>query len=501
MIEGGGTQVGTRIDCDVVIVGSGAGGGAAAWRLAQAGLSVVCLEEGGHYTEKDFSQDVGTAWRQLYADDGQRLMSGSLFIPVAGGKALGGSTVVNSGICFRIPRWRFDEWHYEYGLDFRWEELHGKLLEAERVIGVAKVNTAVWGGNNQFLEDARQTLGWSGGPMQRNAPNCVGCGACNTGCPSGAKLSVTKTYIPLAAQHGARFFTHARAERALMDGTRVTGILAAALDPATEDSVGTFEVRAKAVVLAGGAIQTPAFLLQNGLGNEHVGEHLHVHPGIGAICSTDRDIQGWRGMVQAFYVDEFLQSDRYILESYWATPEIYYQSFPFGMDGTAAMRGFHRMAALGGVIADETEGSIRSLGTPGRVKVKYDLREADKDRLVRMQRKTVEVMLAGGGHEIQTAIYGVPPISTIEDADRFLVPENIRAKQLMAVYSSHPHGSTRMSVDPAKGAVDCSGAVYGTEGLYVMDGSVFPDVLGVNPQVTIMAMSSLLADRLATTLT
>ena len=91
MIEGSRGHVGTRIDCDVVIVGSGAGGGAAAWRLAQSGLRVVCLEEGGHYKESDFSQDVGTAWRQLYADDGQRLMSGSLFIPVAGGKALGGS--------------------------------------------------------------------------------------------------------------------------------------------------------------------------------------------------------------------------------------------------------------------------------------------------------------------------------------------------------------------------------------------------------------------------
>jgi len=501
MIEVGSEHVGRRLDCDVVIVGSGAGGGAAAWRLAEAGLKVVCLEEGGHYTETDFSQDVGTAWRQLYADDGQRLMSGSLFIPVAGGKALGGSTVVNSGICFRVPRWRFDEWDRTYGLDFPWEELLAKLLETEKTIGVARVNTAVWGGNNQFLEDARQTLGWSGGPMERNAPNCVGCGACNTGCPSGAKLSVAKTYIPLAQAHGARFVTHARAERALLDGSRATGLIVSALDPSSEESVGTFEVDARAVVLAGGAIQTPGFLLHNGLGNHHVGKHLHVHPGIGAICSTSRDIKGWRGMVQAFYVDEFLQSDRFILESYWATPEIYYQSFPFGMDGTSAMRGFHRMAALGGVIADTTEGKVQSLGKPGRVKVHYDLNSRDKDTMVRMQRKTVEVMLAGGGHDIHTAIYGVPPISTREEADRFLVPENIRPKQLMAVYSSHPHGSVRMSADPALGAVDCTGAVHGTQGLYVMDGSVLPDVLGVNPQVTIMAMSSLLADRLAHTLT
>jgi choline dehydrogenase-like flavoprotein len=312
---------------------------------------------------------------------------------------------------------------------------------------------------------------------------------------------VAKTYIPLARARGATFLTHARAERAIVEGGRVVGLVAAALDPVSEESVGTLEVRARAVVLAGGAIQTPAFLLHNNLGNEHVGRHLHVHPGIGAICMTDRDIKGWRGMVQAFYVDEFLRSDRFILESYWATPEIYYQSFPFGMDGTSAMNGFRRMAALGGVIADETEGTVRALGRPGRVKIRYDLTEGDKDRLVRMQRKTVEVMLASGGHEIRTAIYGVPPLSTLEDADRYLVPERIRPKQLMAVYSSHPHGSVRMSSDPTLGAVDCTGAVYGTKGLFVMDGSVFPDVLGVNPQVTIMAMSSLLADRLAHRLT
>ena len=93
-----------RLECDVCIIGSGAGGAAAAWSLSQKGLSVICLEAGGHFTTKDFSQDLGVASRQLYAEDGQRLMTGNLFIPVAGGEALGGSTVVNSGICFRMPQ-------------------------------------------------------------------------------------------------------------------------------------------------------------------------------------------------------------------------------------------------------------------------------------------------------------------------------------------------------------------------------------------------------------
>ena len=260
--------------------------------------------------------------------------------------------------------------------------------------------------------------------------------------------------------------------------------------------MSSFEVRAKVVILAGGAIQSPVFLQNNGLGNEHVGEHLHVHPGVGALGITDQQIQGWRGVPQGWYSDEFID-DKMMLESFWVTPEVYYMSFPFGSEGTDALLDLRSMVALGGVIADASEGTVRPGSEPGKARVSYDLLDEDKNRLVRLQRRVTELMLAGGAREVRTAFFGVPPITSMDEARRLLDESRILVKHLGNVYSSHPQGSVRMGSDPQVSAVDSRGKLHGHEGLYVMDASIFPDVLGVNPQVTIIALSLMLSERLA----
>ncbi|MEE2828316.1 MAG: GMC family oxidoreductase [Myxococcota bacterium] len=489
------------LDCDVCIIGSGAGGAAAAWALSSAGLEVLCLESGGHHREADFSQDYGRASRQLYEEDGQRIMKGNLFIPVAGGRCLGGSTVVNSGICFRIPETRFDSWRNDWDLDFTFPELIQQTRTVEKMIGVAPSSTAVWGENNAFCMEGLEALGWSGGPMPRNAPACVGCGSCQTGCPTGAKLSVARTFIPRSEALGAAYSTWTRAEKLVLKDGRVVGVEAKLLDPETDAVIGELVVRSRAVVLAAGDIQSPNLLLRNGLGNEHIGKHLHVHLATGCIGLADREIRGWRGIPQGFYSDEFLASDKMIIESFWAGPELFFQSFPFGEDGTRKLLDFRKMVACGGTIADSSEGRVTTGPQPGRAQVSYQVGEEDKNRLVRLSRRICRLLLAAGARELMTGIYGVPPISTLDEVEAWLNPEQIRVKQLMVVYSSHPQGTLRMGGDPQHSAVDCMGRPYGVEGLHVMDASVFPDVLGVNPQVTVMSLSLLLAQRLAQTLT
>jgi len=485
-----------ELSCDVVIVGSGAGGAAAAWSLSKAGLDVLCLEAGAHYTEADFSQDYGRGSTQLYEEAGQRLMHGNLFIPVAGGRCLGGSTVVNSGICFRIPQSRFNAWDQRYGLDFSFDELIEKTTTVERTLGVAPSNRAVWGGNNAFCQRGLEALGWSGGPMPRNAPACVGCGSCGTGCPTGAKLSVAKTFIPMSEKLGARYVTRARVMSFLEDGTRVKGVRADLLEGPDDTVIGELIVRAGVVILAGGAIQSPNLLLRNGRGNEHTGEHLHVHLATGCIGTAPTDILGWRGIPQGFYSDEFLDSDEMIIESFWATPEVFFQCFPFGQEGLQKMLDFRRTVGCGGTISDHSEGRVLAGAKPGRAKVQYEVGEEDKRRLIRLASRICELLLAAGATDVMSGLYGVPPLSSMDAVRQHLNPETVRTKQLMVVYSSHPQGTLRMGTDPKRSAVDCSGRLYGSEGLYVMDASVFPDVLGVNPQITVMSMSLLLAERL-----
>ena len=491
---------GTSSQVDVVVIGSGAGGAAATLQLAKAGLSVVCLEEGGHFDETAFSQDQGLAWRQLYADDGQRVMSGNLYVPVAGGRCLGGGTVVNSAICFSTPEWRFEEWRTEHAVDIEWDEMSQWVSHTERFIHATAARPSVYGKNNAACQRGIDALGWSGGPMMRNAPACMGCGACQMGCPSGAKMSVAKTYIPEAIAAGARFVTRARAEDAIRERGRVVGVRATLLHPITREVVGDTVVRARAVVVAAGAIRTPCFLQSNNLGNRHVGEHLHVHPGSGVIAVMDEEVSGWRGIPQGFYCDEFHRSEGVMLESFWATPEVFCMSFPFGDEGLQRMTEFGNMTALGGLIMDRSEGSVRASGTPGRARVSYDVIDEDRRRLVLAQLRSAQVLLAAGARSVHVGVYGVPEITSPAEAVHWLNPETVRLKQLMAVYSSHPHGTTRMGEDPEHSAVDSSGKLHGAQGVYVMDGSVFPDVLGVNPQVTIMSLASMFAEKLARSL-
>jgi choline dehydrogenase-like flavoprotein len=260
--------------------------------------------------------------------------------------------------------------------------------------------------------------------------------------------------------------------------------------------IGELQVRARAVVLAGGAIQSPSLLLRNGMGNRHIGEHLHVHLATGCIATAPGDILGWRGIPQGFYSDEFLDSDQMILESFWATPEVFFQSFPFGHEGLQKMLDFRRVVGCGGTIADRSEGQVK-LGTqPGRAKVHYNVGDEDKERLVRLAARISELLLAAGASDVMSGIYGVPALNSMDEVREHLRPEAVRTKQLMMIYSSHPQGTLRMGTDPKRSAVDCSGRLYGTEGLYVMDASVFPDVLGVNPQITVMSLSLLLAQSL-----
>lgn len=501
MIVGPDQARGGRLDCDVVVVGSGAGGAAATWQLSRAGLEVVCLESGGHYTEAHFSQDFGVAARQLYEDDGQRMMMGNLFVPLPAGRCLGGSTVINSGICFRIPTWRFDEWDQQWGLDFEYDDLLHHVHTTEQMIGVGPSRREVWGGNNDFAWEGLSSLGWSGGPMPRNGPGCIGCGSCNTGCPAGGKMSVAKSFIPKSEQTGAAYYTFARADGFLRQGDRISGVTAELLDPKTDLPAGRLEVHARAVILSAGAVRTPELLMRNGLGNQHVGQHLHVHTATGVIGLTQRDIKGWRGIPQGLYSDEFHRDDRMLLETFWATPEVYWLYFPLGFEGTAKMLDYRGMVALGGTISDTSEGSIRPMSKPGKVRISYSVNEEDKARLVRLQRRVCELLLEAGASELSTGIYGVPPIHSMADVDTWLQPDTIRTKQMQAVYASHPQGTCRMGTDPAVSAVDCEGRLYGTKGLYVMDASVFPDVLGVNPQVTIMSLALRMAERLSKRLT
>ena len=255
----------------------------AAYELAEAGLSVILVEEGKTYAREDFDgKPLLDRLDRAYRDNGLTFTTGNVTISLPMGKAVGGTTVVNSGTCFRAPEWILDKWSRELGVrDTDAETMDPYFAQVEEILNVTPVPDEVLGANGATLRRGAEALGWKGGPIPRNIRGCHGSGQCAFGCPRDAKQAMQLSYLPMAVRRGARIYSSCRVERVRTDGIRATGVSIKILDPHGGRGQGTLEIRARAVVVAAGAVYTPILLAQSGLGgiSRQLGHNLRIHPG------------------------------------------------------------------------------------------------------------------------------------------------------------------------------------------------------------------------------
>src|SRR3954467_13975931 len=274
-------------ECDVAIVGSGAGGAAAAAILARAGLDVMVLESGPYVDRTSYPTDPPDGLPLLYRDGGMTIASGKPAIPIPVGRTVGGTTVINSGTCFRAPREVLDEWRVREGID--WAGDLGRFYsEAERILEVTPLDLETLGRNGQLCAEGAKALGARGGPISRNAGKCVQCSSCPLGCEIDAKRAAHVSYLPRAVAAGARVRAGVQVQRVLTEDGRGAGLACRAGLPTTgaqeirrngRPAAGRdWQVRAKAVIRSGRAFRTPELLLRSGIRHPALGRHLHVHP-------------------------------------------------------------------------------------------------------------------------------------------------------------------------------------------------------------------------------
>ncbi|HSK49731.1 MAG TPA: GMC family oxidoreductase N-terminal domain-containing protein, partial [Solirubrobacterales bacterium] len=245
-------------ECDVAIVGSGAGGAVAAAMLAEAGLDVLMLEAGGDFNRDNYPADPLEAIATLYRDGGLTIAEGMPAIPVPVAKTVGGTTVINSGTCFRPPEAVLESWRRDFGMEWS-GDLDADLSEAERFLRIEPLDPETMGRNGQLAMEGAEAIGASGGPISRNAGGCVQCSSCPFGCPIDAKRGMHVSYLPRAVAAGARLRTGVEADRVLVENGRAVGVRA-----------GSYTVRARvATIVAGGSLGTPELLLRSGLGGRH----------------------------------------------------------------------------------------------------------------------------------------------------------------------------------------------------------------------------------------
>ena len=488
------------LTCDVCIVGSGAGGGAAAGVLAAAGFDVVVLEAGEYYSAKDFDGGEFDGFARMYLNGGASATADQS-LGLLAGATVGGGTVVNYSTSFRTPDDVREEWA-GLGVPAFASDEYGASLDAvcER-LGVNHEHSTASPRDEVMLRGLEQ-LGWHWDRMPRNVRGCdqgERCGQCGMGCPLGAKQSTAVTWLVDAQEAGARIVTATVAEKVRVVGGEARGVVARSADG------HRVTVTARAVVAACGAINTPALLKRSGLANSNIGKHLRLHPVTVVWGVFDEEIRPWHGTMQAIYSDEHRHLDggyglKY--ETAAINPSLLVAFAPWrgGLDHAELMEALPSTLGIGALVRDRDAGEVK-VGRDGQPVVKYALSDYDRGHLRRGVEGAAEVLEAAGARRIYSSharwVSFVPGATGGRDAFMSQADAAGWDAAQVTMGSFHIMGSARMGGDPAASACNPNGETWDVRNLVVCDASCFPTASGVNPMISIESIAHMNASRLA----
>lgn len=500
------------LEADVVIVGSGAGGGVSAEILARSGLTVIVVEEGALKSSADFKMREADAYPALYQESAARktLDKG---INILQGRTVGGSTTVNWTSSFRTPSATLAWWRSHHALP----DATPELLAPWFAMMEARLRIADWPAapneNNEVLRRGAQQLGIPTGLIRRNVNGCWNLGYCGMGCPTNAKQSMLVTTIPAALEHGATLVTRARAQQFAFRGERAEALLCHALDaPGVHTTGRVLRLRARHYVVAGGAINSPALLLRSGAPDPSglLGRRTFLHPTVISAAFFPQRVEAWQGAPQTVYSDHFLAGSPdgpmgYKLEAPPLHPLLLATTMSgFGAQHAAMMRDFPHLQGMLALLRDgfhdDAPGGRVVLRGDGSPELDYPLTGYVWDGARRALLSMAEIQFAAGAREVLPAHEMAQRYRSWGEA-RAAIAALPQGLQLTRVASAHVMGGCAMSGDEKLGVTDPDGRYRGLDNVSVHDGSLFPTSLGANPQLSIYGLAAKLASGLAVGLT
>lgn len=487
----------TVLDADVVIVGTGPGGAAAGRVLAERGKRVILVEEGP--AKSNFRPNYAHTMRYHMQEGGAMLAWGQTAVGVAAGRGVGGGSLINSAICWRAPDEVLDGWTSVLGGDDRFSAAHLRPIydELSGILGIRKTPEAIAGENNLLVVRGARAMGLEAGFLHRNAPGCIGCGVCNFGCPSGGKGSVDKNLLVLARAAGAVIQADTKITEVLVEGGRAVGVRGKVHHPDDRRPIATLEVRAPVVILAAGAVGTPRLLHHAGIAEDlgdRVGKGLHLHPGNGVMGLCDFEVRMWTGATQAaYFFDPALPG---VLPHTLSLPPdaMLVAMGKVGNGAKEALRQMPRMAGCLVMVSDKGEGEVRAK-PDGTADMTYTFADVDVELMRAGLKRTCEVLVAGGVRQLLVPIAGAGWVKSLDDA--FQAIDRAELTDYQAMYAAHPMATCRMGTNSGNSVVGPSGESHELPGLFIADSSIFPTSLGVNPQLTTMAMATVIGRALA----
>jgi choline dehydrogenase-like flavoprotein len=480
------------LHADAVVIGSGAGGAIAAYRLAEAGRSVLLLERGRHVDPSDFTESESEQLGQLYAD-GALTLSRDYRFQVAQGMCVGGSTVVNNGVCFDLPDRVLERWldpdGFNTGLDADKLRASFKRLRAFLPVHEVKAGAALNPGGAKFV-DGVQALGldrepWKFGLVTCNIDDCLGCGYCNIGCAYGKKLSMLDNVLPRAQQtfgtDAVRVLAECAAQSIEVEGRRVTAVRCRLSDGRR------ITVRADTVVLAAGAVASSVILQRSGIAKGRAGRGLAFNMATPLTADFPDELHSERGLQITHYLEPPAEAG-YALET-WFNPIVTQALFMPGWfeQHRRNMERYAHMTCVGSVVGTKSNGSVRPALLGGGVTLDFTPDRQDVERVVTGLKLAGRIMLAAGALRVMVSSHRYLEFRAPDDLDAL---DHLLADDSdLLLNSAHPQGGNAICVDRDRGVVDSSLRVHDVDNLHVCDASVFPSSITVNPQLTVMALA------------
>ncbi len=484
---------------DVVIVGSGAGGGTVAAglaELAEAGARVAVLEWGPRLRDDEYTGREVEMARRLYVDSGGMLTK-DRSITLAMGCAYGGSTVVYTGVTLPIPERVVSEWGVP---DLDWADLDRRSRRLSDLVNVHALPDEQINDNNRAFARGCRELGWSLKQIQLNVRGCRGAGLCNLGCPNRAKMGTHRVQLPEAERAGVEVVTDCRVLN-VSKGEVLAVVSGHDFGQPSPWRDGDYRVKAKVVVLAGNAVQTSALLLRSGFRDRlpALGRWLTLHPALILTAEHDRRLTNFWGHPKSYYTDEFHATDRFLLEVCMYFPFVTAKNLTgFGRDHAEAMAAYPQMQQILALAMDRAEEENRvEIDRRGEPVVRYRLAEDTLSSLHTAMLRATELFFAGGARRVHA------PAGArfwIEEDQRGALEEAIPRTGMvpgrLSISSAHLMGGCRMGRDSAESVANAWGEVHGEDWLFAADSSLFPGCSEVNPYLTVMALADRVAERI-----
>jgi choline dehydrogenase-like flavoprotein len=486
-----------ELEADYVVVGSGAGGSAAAVTLARGGAEVAIVEAGAWRDPEDYPSSTYGAMRDLFDEWGTQVARGRALWPIVQARTVGGTTVINSAIAVRTPGDIFAQWERERGVggDALAERVwrHQDTVEAE--LCVSEVPPDARGSSNRLAMLGAKKVGYESHWIHRYVKDCAGSGQCLQGCRKKRKQSTNLNYVPEVLERGGHVVSSAPVQRVRFEGRRAVGVEGRFDHPRHHGKGARFFVRARrAVVLAASVTHTPVLLMRSGVKSRALGRDFRAHPGTGVFGVYDDPVDMNTGATQGWASTAFRDEPGLKLETL---------SIPFEMVASRlAGGGVELMRRLGDyrhicmwvhAVRAESTGTIAK-GFGGKPVVKYGLDREDMLRFREGMHLVAKTHVAAGAKKLIPGIFGMPYELSPDEVDR-IAEAPLDPRAYIAILS-HLFGGATMGADPNDAVTDGSGRVHGYEGLVVADASVIPSNLGVNPQHTIMGLAMTFAEDL-----